>query len=86
MLIRLFAALALLFAVPAAAQEASIASPGKVLEVKLSLNGEGRIQYTALGDAMNTAARLESANKQLKTKALFSAEARMLTTTIQVSG
>lgn len=40
-----------------------------------NFGGEGRIQYTALGDAMNTAARLESANKLLKTTALVSAEA-----------
>ena len=32
-----------------------------------NFGGEGRIQYTALGDGMNTAARLESANKSLKT-------------------
>jgi adenylate cyclase len=37
-----------------------------------NFGGEGRIQYTALGDAMNTAARLESANKQTKTGVLFS--------------
>jgi adenylate cyclase len=40
-----------------------------------NFGGEGRIQYTALGDAMNTAARLESANKKLGTRALVSAEA-----------
>lgn len=40
-----------------------------------NFGGEGRIQYTALGDSMNTAARLESANKQLKSKMLVSAEA-----------
>jgi adenylate cyclase len=33
------------------------------------------MQYTALGDSMNTAARLESANKQMKTRALASREA-----------
>jgi adenylate cyclase len=37
-----------------------------------NFGGEGRIQYTALGDAMNTAARLEGANKYLKTSALIS--------------
>lgn len=37
-----------------------------------NFGGEGRIQYTALGDAMNTAARLEGANKQLGTRALVS--------------
>lgn len=37
-----------------------------------NFGGEGRIQYTALGDSMNLAARLESANKQLKTCALAS--------------
>ncbi|WP_380876977.1 hypothetical protein ACFB49_10960 [Sphingomonas sp. DBB INV C78] len=37
-----------------------------------NFGGEGRIQYTALGDSMNTAARLESANKQLKTTVLVS--------------
>jgi adenylate cyclase len=40
-----------------------------------NFGGEGRIQYTALGDAMNTAARLEAANKALHTRALASAEA-----------
>ncbi|HEX9932672.1 MAG TPA: adenylate/guanylate cyclase domain-containing protein [Allosphingosinicella sp.] len=40
-----------------------------------NFGGEGRIQYTALGDGMNTAARLESANKSLKTTILVSAEA-----------
>jgi len=37
-----------------------------------NFGGEGRIQYTALGDPMNTAARLESANKQLGTSVLVS--------------
>lgn len=37
-----------------------------------NFGGEGRIQYTALGDSMNTAARLESANKQTKTGVLIS--------------
>ena len=41
-----------------------------------NFGGEGRIQYTALGDGMNTAARLESANKALKTTILVSDEAR----------
>jgi adenylate cyclase len=41
-----------------------------------NFGGEGRIQYTALGDGMNTAARLESANKSLKTTILVSNEAR----------
>ena len=40
-----------------------------------NFGGEGRIQYTALGDSMNTAARLEAANKQLKTTVLASREA-----------
>lgn len=40
-----------------------------------NFGGEGRIQYTALGDAMNTAARLEGANKPLDTKVLISREA-----------
>ncbi len=39
-----------------------------------NFGGEGRIQYTALGDAMNTAARLEAANKALNSRALASAE------------
>ncbi|GEN99884.1 hypothetical protein NSE01_17170 [Novosphingobium sediminis] len=39
-----------------------------------NFGGEGRIQYTALGDAMNTAARLESANKPLGTTVLASRE------------
>jgi adenylate cyclase len=41
-----------------------------------NFGGDGRIQYTALGDAMNTAARLESANKPLGTTVLVSREAR----------
>ena len=41
-----------------------------------NFGGEGRIQYTALGDGMNTAARLESANKSLKTTILVSVEAK----------
>jgi adenylate cyclase len=45
-----------------------------------NFGGEGRIQYTALGDGMNTAARLESANKSLKTTILVSSEARVETT------
>lgn len=40
-----------------------------------NFGGEGRIQYTALGDAMNTASRLEAANKALKSGVLISAEA-----------
>jgi len=40
-----------------------------------NFGGEGRIQYTALGDAMNTAARLEAANKALDTTVLISREA-----------
>ncbi len=42
-----------------------------------NFGGEGRIQYTALGDSMNVAARLEGANKQLHTAALVSREAAM---------
>ena len=41
-----------------------------------NFGGEGRLTYTALGDAMNCAARLEGANKYLRTKALVSDEAR----------
>lgn len=37
-----------------------------------NFGGEGRIQYTALGDSMNTAARLEAANKALGTRVLAS--------------
>ena len=40
-----------------------------------NFGGEGRIQYTALGDSMNTASRLESANKQTNTCVLASKEA-----------
>ncbi len=40
-----------------------------------NFGGEGRMQYTALGDAMNTAARLEGANKPLDTTVLVSREA-----------
>ncbi|CAN5280090.1 adenylate/guanylate cyclase domain-containing protein [soil metagenome] len=43
-----------------------------------NFGGEGRIQYTALGDSMNTAARLESANKQLNSRMLVSREAAEL--------
>ena len=43
-----------------------------------NFGGEGRIQYTALGDSMNTAARLESANKQLGSKMLVSGDAAEL--------
>lgn len=40
-----------------------------------NFGGEGRIQYTALGDSMNTAARLESANKSLLSSVMASREA-----------
>ena len=40
-----------------------------------NFGGDKRIQYTALGDAMNTAARLESANKPLATAVLVSRQA-----------
>jgi adenylate cyclase len=40
-----------------------------------NFGGEDRIQYTAFGDSMNTAARLEGANKALGTKVLISREA-----------
>ncbi len=39
-----------------------------------NFGGENRIQYTALGDSMNTAARLESANKSLDSSVLASRE------------
>ncbi|WP_374414501.1 CHASE2 domain-containing protein [Novosphingobium colocasiae] len=39
-----------------------------------NFGGERRIQYTALGDAMNTAARLEAANKALGTAVIASRE------------
>ena len=41
-----------------------------------NFGGEGRMQYTALGDGMNTASRLESANKSLKTTILVSTAAK----------
>jgi adenylate cyclase len=41
-----------------------------------NFGGEGRLSYTALGDAMNCAARLEGANKYLKTAALVSDDAK----------
>jgi len=41
-----------------------------------NFGGEDRIQYTALGDAMNTASRLEAANKALHTGILVSGQAR----------
>ena len=40
-----------------------------------NFGGENRIQYTALGDSMNTAARLEAANKALESNVLASREA-----------
>jgi adenylate cyclase len=40
-----------------------------------NFGGESRIQYTALGDPMNTASRLEAANKALGTHLLVSSEA-----------
>jgi adenylate cyclase len=40
-----------------------------------NFGGEGRFQYTALGDSMNAAARLESANKLLGTRVLISESA-----------
>lgn len=43
-----------------------------------NFGGEGRIQYTALGDSMNTASRLEAANKALETSVLASREAMLL--------
>lgn len=39
-----------------------------------NFGGDTRIQYTALGDAMNTAARLESGNKQFGTGVMASAD------------
>jgi adenylate cyclase len=42
-----------------------------------NFGGDKRIQYTALGDSMNTAARLESANKLLHTTILVSREAML---------
>lgn len=39
-----------------------------------NFGGDTRIQYTALGDSMNTAARLESANKALATSVMASRE------------
>jgi adenylate cyclase len=39
-----------------------------------NFGGKTRIQYTALGDSMNTAARLEAANKELGTRILASRE------------
>ncbi|MFZ1742970.1 MAG: adenylate/guanylate cyclase domain-containing protein [Pontixanthobacter sp.] len=39
-----------------------------------NFGGETRIQYTALGDSMNTAARLEAANKALQSSVMASRE------------
>jgi len=39
-----------------------------------NFGGDTRIQYTALGDSMNTAARLESGNKTFKSSVMASAE------------
>jgi adenylate cyclase len=44
-----------------------------------NFGGRDRFQYTALGDVMNCAARLESANKLLRTCGLISADAMRLT-------
>lgn len=44
-----------------------------------NFGGRERFQYTALGDVMNCAARLESANKALRTCGLISADAMRLT-------
>ena len=41
-----------------------------------NFGGEAGATYTALGDAMNYAARLEGANKYLKSTALVSDDAR----------
>ncbi|MCL6698083.1 adenylate/guanylate cyclase domain-containing protein [Sphingomonas sp. NSE70-1] len=41
-----------------------------------NFGGEGRLSYTALGDAMNCGSRLEGANKYLKSAALVSDEAK----------
>jgi class 3 adenylate cyclase len=43
-----------------------------------NFGGEGYFHYTALGDAVNTAARLESANKQLGTRICVSADTAAL--------
>jgi adenylate cyclase len=43
-----------------------------------NFGGEGRFQYTALGDSMNTAARLEAANKKLCSSVMASREAAEL--------
>ncbi|HSG57812.1 MAG TPA: adenylate/guanylate cyclase domain-containing protein, partial [Paracoccaceae bacterium] len=45
-----------------------------------NFGGEKRIQYTALGDSMNTAARLEGANKALDSAIMASAEFASRTT------
>lgn len=45
-----------------------------------NFGGENRIQYTALGDSMNTAARLESANKALDSAIMASREFASRTT------
>ncbi len=39
-----------------------------------NFGGENRIQYTALGDSMNTAARLESGNKTFRTSTMASGD------------
>jgi len=49
-----------------------------------NFGGEGRISYTALGDAMNTAARLEGANKYLKSAALISDDVRKIIGTSEI--
>jgi adenylate cyclase len=45
-----------------------------------NFGGEGRIQYTALGDGMNTASRLEGANKAIHSTILVSGEAKAAST------
>ena len=47
----------------------------KGLGVVGNFGGQSRIQYTALGDAMNTASRLEGANKALLSAVLASSQA-----------
>lgn len=75
------------FRAEVAAMDASLPKIGKTRvgmhfgeAVVGNFGGENRIQYTALGDSMNTAARLEAANKSLDSSVMASEEFASRTT------